>query len=55
MDDEDLDCGENGRISVTLPRRLRAKLEEICVRDEAPVSAVARRLLKRALETQEAA
>jgi hypothetical protein len=55
MDDGDLDRDENGRISVTLPRRLRAKLQEICAREEAPVSAVARRLLKRALETQEAA
>jgi plasmid stability protein len=49
MDDNDLDGDENGRISVTLPRRLRAKLREVAAADDRPVSAVARKLLTRAL------
>jgi len=54
MDDE-LDHKKNSRISVSLPPLLRQRLRELAAADERPESVVARRLLKRALETQEAA
>jgi predicted transcriptional regulator len=49
--DDDLDA----TISVRVSSRERARLKELAALDDRPVSALARRLLRQALETQERA
>jgi predicted transcriptional regulator len=53
--DSNLERDQTDRISVTLPARLRRRLEELAAADDRAVSAVARRLLRQALENQERA
>jgi predicted DNA-binding protein len=50
-DDDDLDA----TISVRVSSRERERLKALAALDDRPVSALARRLLRKALETQEAA
>jgi predicted transcriptional regulator len=51
VEKDDLDA----TISVRVSSRERARLEELAALDDRPVSALARRLLRRALETQKRA
>jgi plasmid stability protein len=53
MDDDALDCDENDRISVTLPRRLRQRLRDRAAAAYHAEAAEARQLLAWALETKE--
>jgi predicted DNA-binding protein len=50
MDDDDLDRDQTDRISVTLPARLRRRLEELAAADDRPVSQLVRRIVTRAIE-----
>lgn len=50
---DDLDCDQNDRISVTLPRRLRQLLRDRAVAHLHPEAAEARQLLAWALQTKE--